>query len=616
MTSLISRQPAATDYLTEGVDSLPYGSPEKQRRYATGNYAGAVGRNWYDCDPSLQFLIRYYLGDEAAQWAEPHIRHVAAVMGGPVASLAEETDKHGPELRRYDRWGHEISEVVLPPSLIEARRLALDARLTEGDVAVEARENEASTEFLGLVWSYLLNQADMGLACALGTGENMIRNLVDRFAPQDVRERIMAKFDAGEMGGETAQLLTERTGGSDLATLETTATPQGDAWLLNGLKWFTSNANGQAFVVLAKPVGAPDTIRGIAPFLVLKERRDGSRNGIRVRRLKDKLGTRSVASAEVEFDGAEAFLLSGPAGDGTAGASDGRGMARMMALTNESRLGVAMMGLGCARRALLESICYASRREAWDRRLIDQPLMRRKLIELIVETEAAQALVFDSGTIPNRQRSAKAAEPLRLGAPTVKLQVARLGVTAATDAIEAHGGNGYIEDWPVARILRDAQANTIWEGADNILCLDIRRAIERENADEPFMARIEEALANAGELASAQRAAEYAATLQRALDGWKELNSRDREGAEAGLFELGQAMGRLYAAALLSEQAAWEQATTGATRKELIAQLYAERHLDPERWHRAIVTGERTALERFDEILAGAVDLELLAAQP
>lgn len=130
------------------------------------------------------------------------------------------------------------------------------------------------------------------------------------------------------------------------------------------------------------------------------------------------------------------------------------------------------------------------------------------------------------------------------------------------------------------------------------------------------MARIEEALANAGELASAQRAAEYAATLQRALDGWKELNSRDREGAEAGLFELGQAMGRLYAAALLSEQAAWEQATTGATRKELIAQLYAERHLDPERWHRAIVTGERTALERFDEILAGAVDLELLAAQP
>ena len=142
--------------------------------------------------------------------------------------------------------------------------------------------------------------------------------LVRQFAPPDVRERVLAKFASGEWAGETIQSLTERTGGSDLAELETTATPDGDAWRLNGFKWFASNANGQAWVVLAKPEGAPDTARGIATFLVLRERRDGARNGIRIRRLKEKLGTRAVASAEVEFVDAEAFLLSGR-GDGEGG---------------------------------------------------------------------------------------------------------------------------------------------------------------------------------------------------------------------------------------------------------------------------------------------------------
>src|SRR5204862_7603688 len=129
---------------------------------------------------------------------------------------------------------------------------------------------------------------------------------------------------------------TERTGGSDVAQLETTATPDGDAWLINGLKWFAANASGQAWVVLAKPEGAPDNVRGIATFLVLRERRDGTRNGIRIRRLKDKLGTKAVASGEVEFADAEAFLLSGsaPGGAGEPGAADGKGLSRIMPLTN------------------------------------------------------------------------------------------------------------------------------------------------------------------------------------------------------------------------------------------------------------------------------------------
>ena len=239
-------------------------------------------------------------------------------------------------------------------------------------------------------------------------------------------------------------------------------------------------------MVLAKPEGAPDGIRAIAPFLVLWERRDGSRNGVRIRRLKDKLGTKAVASAEVELVDAEGFLLAPARRGGEAGgAGDGRGLARMMEMTNGARLGIAMMGLGCARRALVESLCYAQAREAFGAELVHHPLMQRKLAELIVEVEAAQALVFDGYLGPR----------LRLGAPLIKLRAARLGITAASDAIEIHGGNGYIEQWPVARILRDAQVNTVWEGPDNILCLDVRRAIERDAAHVPFLDRLREAVA-------------------------------------------------------------------------------------------------------------------------
>ena len=157
--------------------------------------------------------------------------------------------------------------------------------------------------------------------CALGTGGDMVVRLAEEFAPPTTSRSACASiFAAGECAGEATQMLTERTGGSDLAALETTATPDGDAWRINGFKWFASNANGSAFVVLAKPEGAPDGIRGIAPFLVLRERRDGSRNGIRIRRLKDKLGTKAVASAEVEFVDAEAFLLApASAGERAAG---------------------------------------------------------------------------------------------------------------------------------------------------------------------------------------------------------------------------------------------------------------------------------------------------------
>ena len=453
---------------------------------------------------------------------------------------------------------------------------------------------------------YLLNQAEIGMSCAMGADAGMVQAQVERFAPPDIRELVLSKLASGEWIGETGQFFTERTGGSDLGNLETTATPNGDSWLLNGFKWFASNLNGEAFVVLAKPAGAPDSIRGTAAFLVLKHKRDGTRNGMRIRQLKDKLGTKAVASGEVEFADAEAFILTGAPEKDSDGESmgDGKSVARLMAMTNIARLGVSMMGLGCARRALVESICYARARTSWKRRLIDQPLMKRKLAEMIVDVEAVQALLFDGYGSPNRQRGNEEPERLRLISALIKLKAARLGITMASDAIEIHGGNGYVETWPVARILRDAQINTLWEGPDNILCLDVRRAMEKEQAEVPFLERINEAIENSGESAAVRTIAQRAEDLKATIEVWKKL---DAETAEARLYPLAQFMAEVYTAALLAERAEWELREFGDDRKGLVTTLYVQRYLGDTGPLRGIDSERNPALERFDELLAGTL---------
>jgi acyl-CoA dehydrogenase len=589
------------EYDVEAVDRLPFATPEKSERYRTENYRGAVGLNWYRTDPSLQLTMAYYLQPDELAVVEPHLSSIGELMGGPVARWAEQTDRSPARLERYDRWGHDISQVVQPASFIESKRAVLNAQKALKDDALNAGVKSSLPLFAA---NYLLNQADIGMGCALGTGGAMVKSLVAAFAPADVREHVLAKFATGEWEGETAQLLTERAGGSDLGTLETTATRNGDAWLLNGFKWFASNCDGQVFVVLAKPEGAPDSSRGVATFLVLRTRRDGTRNGIRIRRLKDKLGTRSVASGEVELVDAEAFLLSGDPSSDKADAqpADGKGLGRMMELTNAARLGIALFALGNARRALVESLCYARQRRAFGDRLIDKPLMRRKLAEMIVDVEAAQALVFDGvGFANHRQR-----RPVRqrIAVPVTKLKVCRLGITMASDAIEIHGGNGYIETWPVARLLRDAQVNTIWEGADNILCLDVRRGIERIQAQQPLLERLHDAVSVSDDDDTTRLVRRRIEDLEAAITAWTKLPA---EVAEARLFPLAQFMGDVYAGALLTEQAAWEYATGRTDRKALVARLYARRYLAERGPLRGIDDEVDEGIERFEQLADGAL---------
>ena len=590
-----------SDYDLEAVDRLPFSTPEKSQRYRTENYRGAVGLNWYETDPTLQLTMAYYLQPDELGVAEPHLSRMGALMGGPVARWAEQTDRNPPRLERYDRWGHDISQVVQPTSFTESKTAVLAAQKALKDDARRAGVNPTLPLYAA---NYLLDQADIGMGCALGTGGGMVKSLVAAYAPADVRDHVLAKFASGEWEGETAQLLTERAGGSDLGALETTATRQGDAWLLNGFKWFASNCDGQVFVVLAKPEGAPDSGRGVANFLVLRTRRDGSRNGIRIRRLKDKLGTRSVASGEVEFVDAEAFLLSGePSGqDVESGPADGKGLGRMMELTNAARLGIAMFALGNARRALVESLCYARQRRAFGDALLDKPLIRRKLAEMIVDVEAAQALVFDGTGFANHRQPRAVRQ--RIAVPVTKLKVCRLGITMASDAIEIHGGNGYIETWPVARLLRDAQVNTIWEGPDNILCLDVRRGIERSRAHQPLLERLRDAVSVSDDDDTTRLVNSRIDDLEAAITAWVKL---DGAVAEARLFPLTRFFGDVYAGALLTEQAAWERATRHTDRTALVARLYAARHLADQGPLRGIDVESDDAIERFDELVDGAL---------
>jgi acyl-CoA dehydrogenase len=589
------------EYDVEAVDRLPFATPEKSERYRTENYRGAVGLNWYRTDPSLQLTMAYYLQPDELAVVEPHLSSIGELMGGPVARWAEQTDRSPARLERYDRWGHDISRVVQPASFIESKRAVLNAQKALKDDALNAGVKSSLPLFAA---NYLLNQADIGMGCALGTGGAMVKSLVAAYAPADVREHVLAKFATGEWEGETAQLLTERAGGSDLGTLETTATRNGDAWLLNGFKWFASNCDGQVFVVLAKPEGAPDSSRGVATFLVLRTRRDGTRNGIRIRRLKDKLGTRSVASGEVELVDAEAFLLSGDPSSDKADAqpTDGKGLGRMMELTNAARLGIALFALGNARRALVESLCYARQRRAFGDRLIDKPLMRRKLAEMIVDVEAAQALVFDGVGLANHRQRRPVRQ--RIAVPVTKLKVCRLGITMASDAIEIHGGNGYIETWPVARLLRDAQVNTIWEGADNILCLDVQRGIERIQAHQPLLERLHDAVSVSDDDDTTRLVRRRIEDLEAAITAWTKLPA---EVAEARLFPLAQFMGDVYAGALLTEQAAWEYATGRTDRKALVARLYARRYLAERGPLRGIDDEVDEGIERFEQLADGAL---------
>jgi hypothetical protein len=189
---------ATGKYGAERVDSLPYGSEEKSERYATERYLGATGLNWYSCDPTLQRAMRYYLTEEQFAWTEPHLVRLGELMGGAVSERADLTDKNPPRLVKYDRWGHDVSEVMIPESAQATKRDLIERGFSGPAFRDEVEAAGIPQVPLTLASGYLLNQAEIGMSCAMGADAGMVASQVAQFAPRDIRELVLSKMESGE----------------------------------------------------------------------------------------------------------------------------------------------------------------------------------------------------------------------------------------------------------------------------------------------------------------------------------------------------------------------------------------------------------------------------------
>jgi alkylation response protein AidB-like acyl-CoA dehydrogenase len=319
-------------------------------------------------------------------------------------------------------------------------------------------------------------QAEFGLMCPISVTDTSI-HLIRKFASAELRNYLLPKMLSGDVAmlWKGTQFMTERSGGSDVGSIETVARCESGVWRLYGDKWFCSHADADVALLLARPEGAPAGTSGLALFALPRRLKDGSRNSYRIVRLKDKLGTRSMASGEILLEGAVAYLV---------GDAD-RGFKQMMEQVNLSRLSHGVRAAAMMRRCVNEALVCARSRQAFGRTIIDYPLLRRQLLKIAVPAEQALSMfLFAAGAMDRANAGSKEAEDcLRILTPLLKFRACRDNIPVATGAMEVRGGNGYIEEWVQARLVRDAHVGVLWEGTSNINALDIiTRAVGKSRA--------------------------------------------------------------------------------------------------------------------------------------
>lgn len=573
------------------------------------DFPSAVGLDWYEVDPNLRFTLDRFLPDpDDRALAESLVSEYGDLVGRSIAPRSEVTDKHGPVLHRFDRWGHEISEIEHHPSSTENKA----DLVRTGFVGLEERVGRPVPAVVTAARAYLVCQAEIALYCGLGMTAGAA-DIVERYAPDSVRDDFLSRLRSldPETAWEGGMFLTERQGGSDVGANTTTAVQDGDEWRIFGEKFFCSNADAEVFIVLARPEGAPEGARGLGTFIVPRVLPDGSPNGFRIKRLKPKLGTVGVPTAEIDIDGARAWLAGNPRQSETGDAArDGRGLNRMMEMVNGSRWGIAVMGIGVQRRSFLEAAVYAAHREQFGNRIDSYPMVRETLVDLLAELEGGVAMTFECAAAARTAGAEEEGRLLRrILVPLTKIRTCREGITAASQALEVLGGNGYMEDWPMARQLRDSQVNTIWEGTENILALDVRRAMRSEAAHEALLARVERALDAAAAhpvlsrpaqsvTVGLKEAREAVAHLEHAPDDLQLLHARRFAHLLADVVEC----------ALVLDDAAWALQRDGDARKAVVARRLTDRRLTPPRV-RGILDDDRAALDLFEPLVRyGAVE--------
>jgi acyl-CoA dehydrogenase len=566
--------------------------------YAT--HESAIGLDWYALDPNLAQLLDRLLPDPGDRsFAEEHVARYGTLCGGPVAARAEVTDRHGPVLRRYNRWGQEVDVVEHHPGWLASKADLVRAGFT----GLSYHADRPVPAVLTAALSYLVSQAETAIYCGLGMTSGAA-DIVERYAPDEVRDELLTRLTSldPDEAWEGGMFLTERQGGSDVGANTTRAVPDGSEWRLHGEKHFCSNVDAEVFIVLARPDGAPEGGRGLATFIVPRLLPDGSANGFRIKRLKPKLGTTGVPTAEVTLDGARAWMA-GPPSTRPAGEASARGgLNTMMEMVNGSRFGVAVMGLGIHRRSFVEAAIYAARRVQWGQRIDRYPLVRETLVDLLVSLEANAALTFECAAATRGALDEFEGRRLRrILVPLAKVRATREAIGAASQALEILGGNGYMEDWPMARQLRDAQCHTIWEGTENICCLDVRRAMQNDGAHEVLLKRVDRALLGADPspvLAPAVDA--VAATLGEAREAIAHLDRVSNEVQLLHARRLTYLLADMTEGALLLDEATWGLARDDA-RKAVVARHFARTRLTTPR-ARGILDDDRTVLDLFEPL--------------
>ncbi|HEU0202389.1 MAG TPA: acyl-CoA dehydrogenase family protein, partial [Burkholderiaceae bacterium] len=354
-----------------------------------------------------------------------------------------------------------------------------------------------------------------------------------------------------------AMFMTEQGAGSDIAATQTRAYRADDGtWRLEGDKWFCSNPDAGFAMVLARHDGGPAGMKGVSLFLLPKFLDDGTHNRYRIIRLKDKMGTRSMASGEIRLQGAGAILIG----------ELGRGFVQMADMVNNSRLSNGVRAAGLMRRAVSEAFFIARNRQAFGRRLVELPLMRRQLMKLLVPSEQARTLMFQTADALRRADAgdANAYSLLRILTPLLKFRACRDARKVTGDAMEVRGGCGYIEEWSDPRLVRDAHLGSIWEGTSNIVALDVMRAIRRENSLAALASHLDKQLAASGLDVAAREP--FADSVRRAC-----------KLADAAAADGGEALARRAASALYHVASAvgmaWESAQIGTPDRLQLARI-------------------------------------------
>ncbi|HSR28059.1 MAG TPA: acyl-CoA dehydrogenase family protein, partial [Actinomycetes bacterium] len=427
-----------------------------------------AGYDLFEADP----VLGEALAREGAGWAGERVRALGVLAGSPEAiAWGEQADASPPVLRTHDRYGRRVDEVGFHP----AWHRLLGTAVEHGLHAAPWRDPRPGAQVARAAGFYLWTQVEAGHGCPVSMTYAAVPAL--RAAPElaEVWEPKLTALAyqpklapvAAKAGALCGMAMTEKQGGSDVRANTTTARPAGldGLWLLTGHKWFCSAPMSDAFLVLAQ---AP---AGLSCFLVPRVLPGGARNRFHLQRLKDKLGNRANASAEVELDQATGWLVG----------EAGRGLAAILEMVNHTRLDCVVGSAALMRQAVAQATHHAAHRSAFGRRLADQPLMENVLADLAVESEAATMLAMRvAGAFDRAPADPAEAALRRLVTAVAKYWVCKRAPAVAAEALECLGGNGYVEESGLPRLYREAPLNSIWEGAGNINSLDVLRVLARQ----------------------------------------------------------------------------------------------------------------------------------------